>query len=64
MRVGSIAGTDCVGTRGGSGTLQTPDVEVIVFNLVKNHIILMLCSKQERKVTHEKLKDQRIQNWQ
>jgi hypothetical protein len=40
-----------------SSTVQTPGVEAIVFNWVKNLIILLLDSKQERKVTHEKLKD-------
>ena len=37
--------------------MQTPGVEVIVFNRVKKLIILLLDSKQEWKVTHEKLKD-------
>ncbi len=37
--------------------MQTPGVEAIVFNRVKNLIILLLDGEQERKVTHEKLKD-------
>ena len=37
--------------------MQTPGVEAIVFNRVKKLIILLLDSKQEWKVTHEKLKD-------
>jgi hypothetical protein len=40
------------------GQMQTPGVEAIVFNRVKNLIILLLDSKQKwRKVTHEKFKD-------
>ena len=51
------AGTRSMEVRGDIRSSADAGVEVIFLNRVKNLIILLLDGKQERKVTHEKLKD-------